>query len=280
MKAALSQTAFAGAVHLHGAKENRLLADLDSNAWPQTGRNKALRELRRALAVHLCGDQHLAVVLQHGIERFRDGPFGFTTPAIVNTIYGRWWWPAEEKPGAGNPVGGPLPWTGDYLDGFHNKITMHAYANPNFTSMQQARAMQRDNQRVDLGDGYGLIRFRKSTREITFECWPRFADASTGRGQFAGWPITIRMEDNDGRVVHGHLREVSFPDTTNPVVQIVEESSGDILYTRRIQGNRFRPPVYAPGKYTMKAGQDRPDQFTIGGLTSASPPSAPLVVQW
>jgi hypothetical protein len=51
-------------------------------------------------------------------------------PAIVNNYYGRWWWPEDEKPGA-NPVpGSPLPWTGDYLDGFHNKITMVAYANP------------------------------------------------------------------------------------------------------------------------------------------------------
>ena len=74
MKAALSQTAFCSAVHLHGSTENRLLADLDSNAWPQTGRNKALRALRSALACHLCGDQHLTAVVQHGIEAFRDGP--------------------------------------------------------------------------------------------------------------------------------------------------------------------------------------------------------------
>ena len=28
----------------------------------------------------------------------------------------------------------PLPWTGDYLDGFGNRITMHAYANPESAS--------------------------------------------------------------------------------------------------------------------------------------------------
>ena len=59
MKAALSATAFCGAVHIHGNPNSRLLADLDSNAWPQKGRNKALHELRKALATHLCGDQHL-----------------------------------------------------------------------------------------------------------------------------------------------------------------------------------------------------------------------------
>ena len=57
MKAALSQTAFCGAVHIHGRPNDRLLADLDSNGWPQTGRKKALREIRKAWAPHLCGDQ-------------------------------------------------------------------------------------------------------------------------------------------------------------------------------------------------------------------------------
>ena len=84
-------------VHIHGGPNNRLLADLDSNAWPQTGRNKAIKELRKAWAPHLCGDQHLAVVVQHGIDSHRDGPFGFTSPAIVNTIYGRWWKPENEN---------------------------------------------------------------------------------------------------------------------------------------------------------------------------------------
>jgi hypothetical protein len=74
MKAVFSQTAFCGAVHLHGDPNNRLLADLDCNGWPQTGRNRALEEIRRARAVHLCGDQHLAVMLKHGISEWGDGP--------------------------------------------------------------------------------------------------------------------------------------------------------------------------------------------------------------
>ena len=49
MKCVLSQTAFCGAVHLHGTPENRLLADLDCNGWPQSGRRKALAAIRRSL---------------------------------------------------------------------------------------------------------------------------------------------------------------------------------------------------------------------------------------
>ena len=43
IKVALSATAFCGAVHVHGNKKpKRLLADLDCNGWPQTGRNSAI----------------------------------------------------------------------------------------------------------------------------------------------------------------------------------------------------------------------------------------------
>jgi len=178
MKAVLSQTGFCGGAHLHGNKNNRLHADMDSNGWPQTGRNKALKAIRKANAVHIAGDQHLATVIHHGIDAFDDGPWAFVVPAIVNNYYSRWWWPADEQPGKNaNDV---LPWTGQYLDGFDNKITMHAYANPESPSS---------------GAGYGLIRFNKTANTVTFECWPRREDVTAGQGkQFTGWPITIRLE--------------------------------------------------------------------------------------
>ncbi|NNE91371.1 MAG: hypothetical protein HKN23_06970 [Verrucomicrobiales bacterium] len=247
MKCVLSQTAFCGAVHKHGNFENRLLADLDSNAWPQTGRNKALTEIRRAWAPHLCGDQHLAVVVKHGIENHGDGPMGFTSPAIINTIYGRWWHPEDEKAGA-NPVpDSPLPWTGEYLDGLGNKINMIAYANPEDRSDEKKRA-----------DGYGIARFNKKTREITFENWDRFADASTGKGQFPGWPLTFKMEDNDGRKATHWLPKITFSEPSQ-VVQVVKQDSEEILYTVRIQGDTFQPKVFAGGDYLVKYGKDKPD---------------------
>ena len=220
LKCVLSQTAFCGAVHSHGAEDNRLLADLDSNAWPQTGRNKALREIRRAWAPHLCGDQHLGVVVKHGIEAHRDGPYAFTSPAIVNTIYGRWWHPLEEKAGP-NPVpNSPLPWTGDYLDGLGNKINMMAYANPPNRKKEQLR-----------GDGFGIARFNKKTQQITFEAWPRFCNVDDGdQVQYPGWPITIDYRDNDGRQVVGYLPEVKV-NVDRCVYEVVKEDTGEILYT-------------------------------------------------
>lgn len=257
MKCALSQTAFCGAVHLHGSKQNRLLADLDSNAWPQTGRNNALRELRRAWALHMCGDQHLAVTVKHGIDAQRDGPYGFTSPAIVNTIYGRWWWPEDEKPGPNAASDAALPWTGDYLDGLGNRIHMMAYANPPDTRDEKQR-----------GDGFGISRFNRKTQQITFECWPRFANVDDGDGaQFAGWPITIDYRDNDGRQVVGHLPEVVVSGLDRPVIQVSHEGTGEILYTVRATSNRFLPPVYASGTYTVKIGKEKPNLKTLKKIT-------------
>ncbi len=256
MKAVLSATAFCGAVHMHGGRNSRLLADLDCNGWPQTKRNVALEEIRRAWAVHLCGDQHLAVVVKNGIGEFGDGPFGFTSPALVNTIYGRWWHPLDEKPGP-NPVpGSPLPWTGDFKDGLGNRLSMLAYANPADVADEKQRA-----------DGYGIARFNKRRRTITFECWPRFSDAKQGdKAQFPGWPITVAMEANDGRKVVGWLPELVFDGVSNPVVQVVAEGTGEILYTVRVQGGRFQPRVYTTGKFTVKCGREKPDGQTFAGL--------------
>jgi 3',5'-cyclic AMP phosphodiesterase CpdA len=183
-KAVLSQTAFCGAVHLHGQPDNRLLADLDCNGWPQSGRNAALRIMKRAGAVHLCGDQHLAVVVQHGIDAHRDGPWSFTSPALVNTIYGRWWHPEDERPGA-NPVSGsPLPWTGDYLDGLGNRITMVAYANPEDRTDERKR-----------GDGFGLSVWDFRAGTVTFHCQPRFPERDAGLPrEYPGWPVVVPME--------------------------------------------------------------------------------------
>ncbi|MFM1942279.1 MAG: hypothetical protein RI897_1261 [Verrucomicrobiota bacterium] len=276
MKAALSQTAFCGAVHLHGSKENRLLADLDCNGWPQTGRNKALEALRRALACHLCGDQHLAALVQHGIQDYRDGPFAFTVPAIINSYYGRWWWPKDERHGEHPIANSPLPWTGDYLDGLYNRITMLAYANPDFDRISIMKQRQRDPS-ANLGDGYGVTRFNKINGQITFECWPRYADLQQGdKAQFAGWPVTIHMEQNDGRKITGYLPELVFENATDPVVQVVREDSGEVLYTRRIRGNTFRPHVYAAGSYTIQAGLDRPDAWTLRHVDLA-PETAPSI---
>jgi hypothetical protein len=38
-------------------------------------------------------------------------------------------------------------------------------------------------------------------------------------------------------------------------VQVVEDKSGEVVYTLRINGKDFRPKVFAKGKYTVKVGE-------------------------
>ena len=191
--------------------------------------------------------------MKHGIESYRDGPYAFTSPALVNTIYGRWWHPLDEKAGP-NPVpNSPLPWTGDYEDGLGNRITMLAYANPEDRSDERKRA-----------DGFGIARFKKSTRKVTFECYKRFSDKETAKGeQFPGWPITFHISENDGRKVFARLPEVGSDDYVNPVIQVIEKKSGEILYTTRARGESFGAPVYGPGTYDVKIGRDKPNTVVL-----------------
>lgn len=191
MRAVLSQTGFCGGAHRHGTFENYLHADLDCNGWPQTGRNEALRAIKAAGAVHLAGDQHLPTFIQHGIDEFRDGPFAFVAPALVNNYYKRWWHPLDEKPGKNKDPKNPLPFTGDYLDGLGNKITMHAYAN-----IESAEKLR---------DGFGIVRFNKKEKSVTFECWDRFTNVTKkGAKQMPGWPRTIR-QSGSGNIITWNL---------------------------------------------------------------------------
>lgn len=238
MKAVLSQTIFAGGAHIHGRSNARLVADLDSNGWPQSGRARALRALRRCFAVHIAGDQHLATVIHHGINQWEDAGFSFCVPSIVN-FYGRWWWPLEEP--MNHDPKNPLPFTGRYYDGLHNKVTMHAYANPTPRNHNAA--------------GYGLIRFKKSDRSIVFECWPRYVDVTKPDAkQFPGWPVKLSQLDNYGREPMGYLPTV-VSGVEDPVVQVIDEYLNEVVYTVRVNGKRFRPPVFRVASFTVRIGE-------------------------
>jgi len=252
MKCVLSQTPFAGAAHLHGGKQERLLADLDSNGWPQSGRNEALREIRKAFAVMLSGDQHLATVVHHGVNQWGDSGWQFTSPSIWN-LYGRAWVPLEKNT---HPFpGSSLPFAGRFYDGFGNKLTMAAYANPTVENHQ--------------GTGFALVRFRKDTRQIVMECWPRFVDVTKPDAtQYEGWPLTITQEDNYARTPLGWLPALQFS-SDDPVVQVIDEDRDEVVYTLRINGREFQPKVFRQGRYTVKITTDA-GPATLSHLESVS----------
>jgi len=57
-----------------------------------------------------------------------------------------------------------------------------------------------------------------------------------------------------------------FEKGTDAVVQVIEEKTGQVLYTVRSQGGKFQPRVYSDGTFVVKVGKDRPDAKTIKGL--------------
>lgn len=244
MKVALSQTIFCGGAHIHGKLGGRLHADLDSNGWPQTGRNKAIDALRKCFAIHLAGDQHLATIFHHGIDDWRDGCFSFCVPSIAN-LYLRWWQPLE--PGKNRTKGmGPL--LGDHLDGFGNHVTCYAVANP--------KPGGSGGKLTTRAAGFGVLRLDKKSRKITMECWPRSVKiGQQAAHQYPGWPKTIDQQDNYGRKAVAYLPTLEIEGPPNPVVEIIDESTGEWIYALRILGTRFRPKVFRKGSYTIHVGE-------------------------
>ena len=262
MKVVLSQTLFANVATLPDtaldgsvipslailpqgeyAENERTVSDMDSNGWPQTGRNNALRIIRKGFAVHLSGDQHLGSTIQYGIDDWRDAGYALCVPSVANFRPRRWFPPV---PGGNRDSAAPS-YTGDFEDGFGNKITVHAVANPHKYGKEPEPLH-------DLAPGYGIARFDRNTRAVSLAAWPRWADPTKGDAPYAGWPVTFRQEDNYGRTPTGYLPRFETSGMANPVVQVVNETSGEVVYTLRIKESSFVPMVFAQGPHTVHLG--------------------------
>jgi len=261
MKAVLSQTVFCGGAHLHGNRNNRLLVDLDSNGWPQTGRNNALMEIRKAFALMIAGDQHLGTIIHHGVNDWNDSGYSLCVPSIAN-LYLRWWVPLE--PGKNREPGMPED-TGEFIDGLGNKITMLAVANPS--------PEENHDRLTTRAAGFGVVKFNKKTREMTLECWPRNVDITdSSTKQYPGWPRVIDQQDNYGRMAVAYLPTIEVEGMTNPVVQVIDESNDEIVYTIRINGNSYRPKIFKMANYTVRVGQQGTGRMeTLTGIWPLEP---------
>lgn len=216
--------------------------DMDSNGWPQKGRDEALKMIRKCFAFHIAGDQHLASMVQYGVDTFGDSGYAFAGPAL-NNLFPRRWWP--NLPNHRSLPGKPA-YTGNFLDGFGNHMTIHAVANPRKTTKQPALI-------YDRATGYGMVTFDKGNRSILTECWPRFVNPQQHpSGQYQGWPLTINQEENYGRLAEAWLPEIKVNGLNNPIIEIREELTGELVYCLRIKGNRFKPKVFTKGSYTIR----------------------------
>jgi hypothetical protein len=264
LKVALSQTIFCNLANYHGGNQQYLVADLDSNGWPQAGRNRALTELRRGFVFHYAGDQHLASIVHHGVEKWGDAGFSFCVPSIA-AGYPRSWLPDREGLPVRNRPAPGLANTGDYQDGLANKLSVFAIGNP-----AEENRKGRLNTLHDKASGFGIARFNAKTGSITMECHRLLIDAANPKqgDQFPGWPKTIDYTENDGRKAVAYLPEFKVRGILNPVFQVKIARSGDLVYALRIRGDSYRPPVFDKGEtYELRVGDpDRGLWKTIGSL--------------
>jgi len=231
---------------------DKLAADMDSNGWPQSGRNRALAAMRKGFAVHLAGDQHLASTIQYGVEDWRDGPFALCVPSVANFWPRRWYPPAQ---GRTRSPGSPA-YAGDFRDGFGNLMTVYAVSNP-------ARWGHEPEVLHNRAPGYGIARFNRSTREVSLEAWPRWAHPEQGDGPYPGWPVRFQQEEGYGKRPAGFLPTLVIEGMEDPLVQVVSEAGGEVIYTLRIRGKRFTPRVFGPGSYRVGVGEPETERWQV-----------------
>ena len=154
-------------------------------------------------------------------------------------------------------------YTGDFEDGFGNKITVHAVSNPHFTGKKPSRL-------YDRATGYGIIRFEKNKRKITFECWPRWVDPSKDDAeQYAGWPVTVHQYDNYISQAPHQLPVLKVEGPEDAVVKVYDMDTGELVYSIRIKGNMFQPKVFKKGRYGIVVGYPERDEWKeLGGMNT------------
>lgn len=194
LKVVLSQTVFAG-VSTHQPSPKRYLKyDFDSSGWPAPARDRAVNAMRKSMALHICGDTHLASVQQYGVDAQRDSNWSFCTPAI-SAGWPRWWRPDQVGlPHKNRPAHG-LAQTGEFLDPFGNFVYVYAVGNP-----LEGRSPNRYIKAHEKGSGFGFITIDTEKLTYTLEAYRYLIDVTDGRpdNQFPGWPITIHQEENKG----------------------------------------------------------------------------------
>lgn len=143
--------------------------DMDSNGWPQSARNRALRAIAPSSAIMISGDIHFGTLHQHGINDWGDGPWAFSLPAFSSN-QNRSWGPSE--PAAGRSIPG-IEGSGNHHDRFGNKLTVAGVAHGI--------------------NGYGMILLDKENRRITCHLHTMDQDRKPNQQNVPGWPMTIEV---------------------------------------------------------------------------------------
>jgi alkaline phosphatase D len=95
-----------------------------------------------------------------------------------------------------------------------------------------------------------------------------------------GWPVTVGMLDNYARTPAAYLPTLNVSGVKDPVVQIVDEANDEIVYTLRIAGQSWRPPVFVPGRYTVRVSEpETRRERVVKGVVAGADASGTLDVR-
>ena len=67
--------------------------------------------------------------------------------------------------------------------------------------------------------------------------------------------------DNYGRKETGWLPTLKIKGDPDPVVEITDQSTGELEYIIRINGNEFIPKVFSNNKYNVRIGYPEKDLY-------------------
>lgn len=223
--------------------DDRPVADFMSGGWPKPARDEAIRILRQALAPHLAGSGGPPAALRYGLEIPGDAVWAFVAPSIVAGPAVRW----MPGPAARSLVKKAPEATGNFEDAFGNKFNLEAVTNP----------FEGGVERPGRGcSGYGLVVFDRNERRVMLDCQVRPENSPEAPYKsYPGWPVSFGQLENDGRKPAAYLPLLKFSGISDPVVQVVDERSREVVYTLRIKGTEFRPPVFRAGSYTIRCGE-------------------------
>jgi hypothetical protein len=222
--------------------DDRPVADFDSNGWPQNKRDKAVETIKKAFALHITGDQHLGSTGQYGTEEYGDGVYWISSPAVAN-LWPRRWFPSK-KAKSGKSIKDMRRYSGDYEDGFGNKITVQGIANPHDIDREPSIVF-------DKAPGYSIIEFDKETRNIKLEVWPRWSGPgnSIDNKPYGDWPITIHQTDNFNRKDKIFLEEIEV--NGEQLIEVRNKSNGELLYNFIPPKGTFVPFVFDSIAYSV-----------------------------
>ena len=186
LRLVFSQTIFCKGHSHSGPTLNKNHFDWDSNGWPRSGRQRALQPLKGNRTLMLHGDQHLGLLVRHGIDDWNDGPWAFMVPGTANG-WPRAWWPEDGRI------------AGDFTDPFGNKFSVLAAANPEKGSNTlKPQATDPPETVAQLkGSGHGMVIIAPDRKSSVLEMWRYQFDAKNPKpgDQFEGFPQTIRFGD-------------------------------------------------------------------------------------